>query len=148
MAVLSSFVLSCKAVTCMSRSSSVGIATAYRLDDHRIEVQAPVTSRIFTSPYHLHRLWGHPASYRMGAGGSFPGGGESSRGVKLTTHLQLVLRSRKRGSIYSLPYTPSWYSAQLVRDSFWCTMCYRKNTGCYAVQSMLTTVKLSLHITN
>jgi hypothetical protein len=36
-------------------------------------------------------------------------------GVKLTTHLQMVLRSRKRGSIHPLPHTPSWRSAQLVK---------------------------------
>jgi hypothetical protein len=40
--------------------------------------------------------------------------------VKLTTHLQLVPRSRKCGSIHPLPYTSSWRSAQLVkhRDNF------------------------------
>jgi hypothetical protein len=40
----------------------------------------------------------HPTSYPMDTGGSFLGG----RGVKLTTHLQLVLRSRKCGSIHLL----------------------------------------------
>jgi hypothetical protein len=40
--------------------------------------------------------------------------------VKLTTHLQLVPRSRKYGSIYPHPHTPSWRNAQLVkhRDNF------------------------------
>jgi hypothetical protein len=33
------------------------------------------------------------------------------RGVKLTTHLQLVPRSRKCGSIHPLPHMPSWRSA-------------------------------------
>jgi hypothetical protein len=33
------------------------------------------------------------------------------RGVKLTTHLQLVLRSRKCGSIHQLPHMPLWRSA-------------------------------------
>jgi hypothetical protein len=37
--------------------------------------------------------------------------GYSGRGVKLTTHLQLVPRSRKCGSIHPLPHTPSWRSA-------------------------------------
>jgi hypothetical protein len=32
--------------------------------------------------------------------------------VKLTTHLQLVPRSRKCGSIHPLPHTPSWRSAR------------------------------------
>jgi hypothetical protein len=46
--------------------------------------------------------------------------GALSPGVKLTTHLQLVPRSRKRGCIHPLPYTPSWSSACLVkyRDNF------------------------------
>jgi hypothetical protein len=37
--------------------------------------------------------------------------GALSPGVKLTTHFQLVLRSRKHGSIHTLPHTPSWRSA-------------------------------------
>jgi hypothetical protein len=41
-------------------------------------------------------------------------------GMKLTTHLKLVLRSRKCGSIHPLSHTPSWHSAYLVkhRDNF------------------------------
>jgi hypothetical protein len=35
----------------------------------------------------------------------------SGRGVKLTIHLQLVLRPRKHGSIHPLPHTSSWHSA-------------------------------------
>jgi hypothetical protein len=40
--------------------------------------------------------------------------------MKLTTHLQLVPRSRKYGSIHPLPHMPSWRSAELVkhRDNF------------------------------
>jgi hypothetical protein len=40
--------------------------------------------------------------------------------VKLTTHLQLVPRSRKSGPIHPLPPPPSWHSAELVkhRDNF------------------------------
>jgi hypothetical protein len=37
--------------------------------------------------------------------------GLRGRGVKLTTHLQLVPRSRKYGSIHPLPYTSSWRNA-------------------------------------
>jgi hypothetical protein len=37
--------------------------------------------------------------------------GWSSRGLKLTIHLQLVPRLRKYGSIHALPHTPSWRSA-------------------------------------
>jgi hypothetical protein len=35
----------------------------------------------------------------------------SGRGVKLTTHLQLVPRSRRCGSIRPLSHTPSWHNA-------------------------------------
>jgi hypothetical protein len=52
----------------------------------------------------------HPASFPMGTGVSFPRG-LSGQAVKLTTHLQLLPRSRKRGSIPPLPHTPSWRSA-------------------------------------
>jgi hypothetical protein len=37
--------------------------------------------------------------------------GALSLWVKLATHLQLVLRSRKCGSIHPLPHMPSWCSA-------------------------------------
>jgi hypothetical protein len=35
--------------------------------------------------------------------------------MKLTTHLQLVPRSRKCGSIHPFPHTPSWSNASLVK---------------------------------
>jgi hypothetical protein len=46
--------------------------------------------------------------------------GQIGRGVKLTTHFQLLPRSRKRGSMHPLPHTPSRRSALLVnhRDNF------------------------------
>jgi hypothetical protein len=54
---------------------------------------------------------GHPASYTVGTwGGSFPGG-KSGRSVNLTTHLNLMLRSRIRGSIHPLPHISSWCGA-------------------------------------
>jgi hypothetical protein len=36
-------------------------------------------------------------------------------GVKLTTYLQLVQRSKRYGSIHALPHTPSWHNALLVK---------------------------------
>jgi hypothetical protein len=42
------------------RSSSVGIATGYGLDDLTIGVRVPVVSIIFTSPHGPDRLWGPP----------------------------------------------------------------------------------------
>jgi hypothetical protein len=45
----------------------------------------------------------HPASYPMGTRGSFPGG-KRGRGVKLTTHLHLVSRSKIEWSCtFTLP---------------------------------------------
>jgi hypothetical protein len=46
----------------------------------------------------------YPASYPVGTGGFFPS-------VKLTTHLQLVLRLRICGSVHPLPLASSWHSA-------------------------------------
>jgi hypothetical protein len=50
------------------------------------------------------------ASYPMDMWDSFPGG-KSGKGVKLTSHLQRLPRSRKGGSIHPLLHTPSWRSA-------------------------------------
>jgi hypothetical protein len=88
-----------------NRDSSVGIATGYGLDDRRVEVGVPVGSRIFSSPRRPHRFWGPASLLSNGYRGLFP------RGMKLTTHLQLVPRARKPGSIHPLPHTPSWRSA-------------------------------------
>jgi hypothetical protein len=38
-------------------------------------------------------------------------------GVKLTTHHQLRLRSRKHGSIHPLPHVASWRSAELSTET-------------------------------
>jgi hypothetical protein len=94
----------------VSRDSSVGIATSYWLDDRGVGVLVPVVSRIFTSPCCSDRLWGPPNLLSNGYWGLFPRG-KSGRAMKLTTHLQLVQRSRKCGSIHPHPYAPSWRSA-------------------------------------
>jgi hypothetical protein len=82
-------------------------------------VRVPVGSRILSSPLRPNRLWGPPNLLSNGYRRLFPRG-LSGRGVKLTTHLQLVPRSRKCGPIHPLPHTLSWRSAQLVkhRDNF------------------------------
>jgi hypothetical protein len=43
-----------------SRAISVGIATAYGLDDREVGVRVPAESRIFTSSRRPDRLWGAP----------------------------------------------------------------------------------------
>jgi hypothetical protein len=88
---------------CALRDSEVGITTSCGLDDRGIGVRVPIGSRIFSSPNSPDRLWGPPNRLSNGYRGLFPRGW-SGRGVKLTTHLKLVPRSRKCGSIYPLPY--------------------------------------------
>jgi hypothetical protein len=76
-------------------------------------------SRIFSSPRRSDRLWGPPNLLSNRYRRLFLRG-QSGRGVKLTTHLQLVQSSRKCGSIHPLPHTPSWCSAGFFkhRDNF------------------------------
>jgi hypothetical protein len=64
-----------------SRSSAVGTATGYELDDRVVADPVPLASRIFISPYRPH-----PASYPTAIVGTSPG--VKQPGVKLTTHHQ------------------------------------------------------------
>jgi hypothetical protein len=58
----------------VSRGSSVGIATAYGLDDRGVGVRVLVASE-FSFLYIVHTASrAHPALYSMGIGGSFSGG--------------------------------------------------------------------------
>jgi hypothetical protein len=57
----------------MSRSSSVGIVTGYGLKNRMIGVRFPAGAGNFPLLHHVQTGSGtHPASYPMGAGGSFP----------------------------------------------------------------------------
>jgi hypothetical protein len=88
----------------MTTASVVGIATGYGLDDRGVGVQVSVGSRIFSSLNRPDRLWGPPNFLSNGYRWLIlRGKAWSGRGVKLTTHLQLVPRSRKCGSIHPLP---------------------------------------------
>jgi hypothetical protein len=86
-----------------------------RSRDRAIGVRIPVGSRILSSSRRADRLW----SYTMGTGGSFLCSKEAG-GVKLATHLKLVQRLRKCGSIYPLPHTSSWRD----RDKFTFSLTY------------------------
>jgi hypothetical protein len=83
----------------------VGIATGYGLDDQGVGVRVPVGARIFSSQRRPNLLWAPLSLISSGYRGLFP------RGVKLTTHFQLVPRSKKCGSIHPLHHTPSRRSA-------------------------------------
>jgi hypothetical protein len=86
------------------------IATDYGLDGRGVGVQIPVGARIFSCRLRPDRFWGPPSILSDGYRKLFPQG-QIGRGVKLTTHLQLVLRSRIRGSIRPLLHTSSWRGA-------------------------------------
>jgi hypothetical protein len=101
------------------RDSAVGIATGYGLVDWRgggwgVGVRVPARSRIFSYQRRVDRLWGPPNLLFNGC-----------RGVKLTTHLQLLPRSRKCGSMHPLLSMPSLHNDQLVRDRDNFTYVYR-----------------------
>jgi hypothetical protein len=86
-----------------SRDSVVGIATGYSLEDRGFGVRVPVASRIFSSPRRRERFWGPPSLLSIGYRGPSPRR-YSGRVMKLTTHLQIVPRSRKCGSVHPPPY--------------------------------------------
>jgi hypothetical protein len=76
----------------------------------RRKVRVPVAAKNFSPPCHVDRFLVPPNLLSNGYRGLFPWG-QSGRAVKLTTHLQLVPRSRKRGSIQPVPHTSSRRSA-------------------------------------
>jgi hypothetical protein len=113
---------------CNSRGSSVSIATDYGMEDGNFAVRVPVGSRIFTSPHRPDRLWDPPSLLSNRYRELFPWG-IKWQGHKLTTHLHLAPRSRKRGSIHLFLHTPSWRSARLFENGnnfSLCNLCYIK----------------------
>jgi hypothetical protein len=92
---------------CVRIYQAARIATAYRLDDREV-CSSPGRVKIFLfSTSSRTGSGGHPASYRH-----IPGA--LSAGVNRPGHdadHSLMPRSRKCGSIHSLPNTSSWCSA-------------------------------------
>jgi hypothetical protein len=88
-----------------NRDSSVGIATSYGLDGRWVGVRVPVETSIFYFPIRPDRFWGPPSLLSNGYRGYL------SAGVKMTTQLHLVPRSRKYGYIHPYPHTSSLRSA-------------------------------------
>jgi hypothetical protein len=90
---------------CRSWDSSVSIVMGYGLEFESRQRQ------YFSMLHNVSTGSGaHLVSYPVGTGGDFPRS-KAAGVVTLTTHLHPVPRSRKRGSIFPLPYMPSWRSA-------------------------------------
>jgi hypothetical protein len=89
-------------ITVKEPGSSVSIVSDYGLDDQAIGVRLSEGTKDFSSNLCVQTgSEAHPASCTMGTGGPFPGA-RRDRGVMLTTHPNLVPRSRMNRS-----YTPS-----------------------------------------
>jgi hypothetical protein len=111
------------------------IVTTFRAG--RFEVRIAVQARDFALFQNVHTDSVHQtASYSMGAGVLSPrrGGGESGRGVKLTSYFRVVLKLRMSGTILYSPCMPSW-STHGQHNVFTCRQIATKNT----VQNILRT---------
>jgi hypothetical protein len=124
-----------------SHDSSVGIATGYGLVDRDSGVLFPSGAGNLSLLHSVQTGSGfHPASYPEDTGGFFPG--LKRPGMKLTAHLHLVPRSRKRGAVPPL--------AQYVFMA-WCLIKHRDKLPspspfircCYSVQKLLPCLLLS-----
>jgi hypothetical protein len=83
-------------------------------------VRSPAEGKDFSSSLCVHTSSeAHPASCTMGSGGPFPGVNRS-RGLTVTTHPHLVLRSRMSRSYMS---SPPWRLNGVLWDSFFTFIC-------------------------
>jgi hypothetical protein len=86
-----------------SHDSSVGIALGYGLDDRGSRVRFSAGAGNFCLHHCVQNGSGaHPVSYSVDTRCSFLGG-KAAGGVKLTTHLHLVLRSKNEWCYTSTP---------------------------------------------
>jgi hypothetical protein len=95
-----------------SWDSTVGIATGYGLDDRGVKVKSPGRVKNFYFSALSKPTLGPTQPPIQWVPGSFFRGG-----LKLTTRILLVLRSRKCGTIHPVPHMPSWHCAQLVKHT-------------------------------
>jgi hypothetical protein len=79
-----------------------------KLQDRTYEFYISLTNSILIStvPFISEAL---PPSHTVGSVGSFPKG-KVGQGMKLNTHLHLILRLKMYGAIRTLPHMPSWYA--------------------------------------
>jgi hypothetical protein len=102
-----------------SRGSAVGIATGCWLDDREVGVRVLVVSRICTSPLCPGLLWGPHSllsnGYRGGDGG-----------VKLTTDVQLVPRSKIRLRDVMLSYLSTRTILPCFIRTYSCELCFKE----------------------
>jgi hypothetical protein len=81
----------------------------------------------------------HPASSPVGSRGPFPGGKATE--AKLTTHLYLVPRLRKRGAIPPLPKYAFMAGCSVKKSTGTTLICHRVQTGsgAYPVSYQMST---------
>jgi hypothetical protein len=99
-------------------------------DGWGVYVRTPVTARLFSySLYRSERILGSISLLSSGFLGIFPRGW-SDWWVKVTNHLQLVTRSKLRGSIHPSPYMLSWHEWSSGQSSWlqnWDVLCFLWN---------------------
>jgi hypothetical protein len=97
----------------MSRDSSVGTATDYRLDDRMIGVRYPAGAGNFFLRHCVQTgSDAYPASYPMGTGGSFPGGRVKRPGREADHSPPSSAEVKEYEKLYpQYPNTSSWSGA-------------------------------------
>jgi hypothetical protein len=120
--------------------SSVGAVSDYGLDDRAIGVPSPAEAKDFFSNLFVQTGSGaHPASCTTGTGGAFPGT-KRGRGVTLTTHRHLVLRSRMSRSCTSSPSSATMAcsgTALLLQNLHTVPPALRHVTRCLALSGII-----------
>jgi hypothetical protein len=105
----------------MSRESSVGIGTGYRLDGR---VLIPGRGKTFATR-RTDRLWGPHSLCPVGTGGSFPW--VKGAGPVADQSSPSSAEVKNDGDISPLPNTSSWNVAELIEHRVKCTFINHNN---------------------